>query len=114
MMVIMGGSSLHNDFSSVSCLDCGVVLLNLVDFPVNTGGKGIAHLADCFLSLKLDFTLTFWLLDLIFEAQPRCCLAFCIVENTLFFEDFSRREGFTSSVQTLMTFASAGTMITAF
>jgi len=79
-------------------------MLNLMDFTVNTGGKGIAHLADSFFCLKLDFALTFWFLDLILKSQLRCCLALRIIENTLFFEDFSRWEGFTGSIQTLMRF----------
>ena len=63
----MMNGRLRNDFRTVSCLDCGVILLNLMDFAVNTGGKGIANLTDGFVSLKLQFTLSLWQLDFIFK-----------------------------------------------
>lgn len=53
----MPDSRLSNDLRSVSCLDCGVVMLNLMDFAMNTGGKRVTDLSDGFVCLELQLVL---------------------------------------------------------
>src|SRR5699024_6930678 len=81
VVTVMMNGRLRNDFRTVSCLDCGVILLNLMDFAVNTGGKGIANLTDGFVSLKLQFTLSLWKLDFIFKVKTGFSLAAFLIKD---------------------------------
>ena len=62
VMAVMTGCGFRKDFRTVSRFNCGVVLLNLMDFAVNTGGECITNLADGLIRLKSELALSLRLL----------------------------------------------------
>ena len=78
-------------------------MLNLMDFAVNAGGKGITDLADGLVCLKLQFTLSLRHLDLILKIKTGFRFAFFIIKDALFLEDFLCGQLLTGGIQTLMS-----------
>ena len=69
---------------------------------MNAGGKRITDLADGFICLKLQLALSLGLFQFIFKGQTGCGFAFFLIEDTLFFENFMRRQLLTGGIQTLV------------
>ena len=53
VVAVMTCCGLCGNLCPMRRLNCGIVLLNLMDFAVNTGGKGVTDLADGFIGFKL-------------------------------------------------------------
>ena len=83
-MTVLTGSGFYKNFRFVRCFNRRVVTLNLMDFPVNTGGKSITHLPDTLVSLKGELALRFRLLDFILKEETGLRFALIFIKDALF------------------------------
>ena len=78
-------------------------MLNLMDFAMNTGGKRVTDLSDGLVCLKLQLALSLRHFDLVLKIEPGFRLAFFVIKDALFLEDFLCGQLLTGSIQTLMS-----------
>ena len=102
MMAEMPSGSLSGDLRFVRPLDRRVFLLDLMDFAVNAGSKGVTDLADGFICLKLQLAFALGLFQLILKMKAGFALSGLFIKDTLFLENLVRGQLFTGSIQTLM------------
>ena len=102
MMTEMPSGSLSGDLRFMRRLNRRVFLLDLMDFAVNAGSKGVTDLADGFIRFKLQLAFALWFFQLIFKMKAGFALAGLFIEDTLFLENLVQGQLFTGSIQTLM------------
>ena len=102
MMTEMPYGGLCDNLCFVRPLDRRVFLLDLMDFAVNAGSKGVTDLADGFVCLELQLALALRLFQLIFKIKAGFALAGLLIKDALFLENLVRGQLFTGGIQTLM------------
>ena len=102
MMTEMPRSGLSGNLCFMRRLNRRVFLLDLMDFAVNAGSKGVTDLADGFICLKLQLAFAFGLFQLILKMKAGFALAGLFIKNALLLENLVRRQLLTGSVQSLM------------
>ena len=102
MMTEMPSGSLGSDLRFMRRLNRRVFLLDLMDFAVNAGSKGVTDLADGFICLKLQLAFALGLFQLILKMKAGFALSGLFIKDTLFLENLVRGQLFTGSIQTLM------------
>jgi len=102
MMTEMPCDGLCDNLCFVRPLDRRVFLLDLMDFSVNAGSKGVTDLADSFVRLKLQLAFALGLFQLILKMKAGFALAGLFIEDTLFLENLVRGQLLTGGIQTLM------------
>ena len=102
MMTEMPSGSLSGDLRLMRRLNRRVFLLDLMDFAVNAGSKGVTDLADGFICLKLQLAFALGLFQLILKMKAGFALSGLFIKDTLFLENLVRGQLFTGSIQTLM------------
>ena len=102
MMTEMPRSGLNGNLCFMRRLNRRVFLLDLMDFAVNAGNKGVTDLADGFICLKLQLAFALGLFQLILKMKAGFALSGLFIKDTLFLENLVRGQLFTGSIQTLM------------
>jgi len=102
MMTEMPRSGLSGNLCFMRRLNRRVFLLDLMDFAVNAGSKGVTDLADGFICLKLQLAFALGLFQLILKMKAGFALSGLFIKDTLFLENLVRGQLFTGSIQTLM------------
>ena len=102
MMTEMPRSGLSGNLCFMRRLNRRVFLLDLMDFAVNAGSKGVTDLADGFVRLKLQFPFALGLFQLILKMKAGFALAGFLIKDALFLENLVRGQLFTGGIQTFM------------
>ena len=102
MMTEMPRSGLNGNLCFMRRLNRRVFLLDLMDFAVNAGNKGVTDLADGFICLKLQLAFALGLFQLILKMKAGFALSGLFIKDTLLLENLVRGQLFTGSIQTLM------------
>ena len=102
MMTEMPRSGLSGNLCFMRRLNRRVFLLDLMDFAVNAGSKGVTDLADGFICLKLQLAFALGLFQLILKMKAGFALSGLFIKDTLFLENLVCGQLFTGSIQTLM------------
>ena len=102
MMTEMPRSGLSGNLCFMRRLNRRVFLLDLMDFAVNAGSKGVTDLADGFICLKLQLAFALWFFQLILKMKAGFALAGLFIEDALFLENLVRGQLFTGGIQPIM------------